>query len=95
MAIEACNVGQITGIDDQIRDIQAQIADKIVLRSTKYESYWADFQTRQETELTRLRNERTTAVGELQASNTAVFPVEFIAGTPIARRMLRRELASL
>ena len=45
VAVQSCNIGQINGIEDQIRNIQAQIADKIVIRSTKYASYWADFET--------------------------------------------------
>jgi len=43
IAVDKCNIGSINGIEDDIRNIQADIADKIVIRSTQYASYWDSF----------------------------------------------------
>jgi hypothetical protein len=45
IAVDECDIGSINGIEDRIREIQADIADKIVIRSTTYASYWAEFET--------------------------------------------------
>ena len=39
-AIQACNVEQIPGIENEIPPIQAKIAELMIFRSTKYASYW-------------------------------------------------------
>ena len=44
-AIQDCDqIGNIQSIDDEIRLINAQIADKVIFRSTKYESYWSQLE---------------------------------------------------
>jgi hypothetical protein len=43
IAVDQCDIGSINGIEDEIREIQADIADKIVIRSTQYASYWDSF----------------------------------------------------
>ena len=44
--IQDCDkLGDVSTIDDEIRLINAKIANRLVFRSTKYESYWTQLET--------------------------------------------------